>query len=151
MAIEIVDFPSYKMVDLSMAKCESSPEDQRVWSIWNDMNIYKPINKIDIDIYIYIYIYGHITYNICILFIHSLKLFSHSFTHWFICSFIYPSISSFTHSFMQCFMTEGYLVGFDTLFEFNTCPKKSLSNPFDLPNSSYSHRSSHGYPLVLAI
>ena len=24
--VEIVDFPSYKMVDLSMAKCERSPE-----------------------------------------------------------------------------------------------------------------------------
>ena len=77
------------------------------------------ISKTHIDIY------RHIRYN-CILFIHSFKLFSHSLTVSFVHSFIHPSVHSFTHSFMQCFMTEGYLVGFDTLFEFNTCPLVSL-------------------------
>ena len=44
MTIEIVDFPSYKMVDLSMAKCDSSPEGTRT-------------NIAMVNPYIYIYIW----------------------------------------------------------------------------------------------
>ena len=121
------------------------------------INHYKPINKTHIDIYIDILhiIYADYSFipfhsipfhsipfhSIPFHSIHSFKLFLHSLTGSFVHSFIHPSVHSFTHSFMQCFMTEGYLVGFDTLFEFNTCPLVSLQPdickihriPIDLP------------------
>ena len=41
MAIEIVDFPINSMVDLSMAKCDSSPEGNwRVYHCHNDLHSY---------------------------------------------------------------------------------------------------------------
>lgn len=48
----------------------------------------------------------HIIYS----FIH-LKLFSHSFTHWFVCSFIYPSISSFIHSLIHAMFYDRRVFG----------------------------------------
>ena len=39
MAIEIVDFPSYKMVDLSMAKCERSPEGNLFFNVITEKSV----------------------------------------------------------------------------------------------------------------